>query len=342
MNSTKQLSFTNLEHVVLIGGGDLLVNSAQLLLQNNYKVSVILAPRHLDEPLITHAKLLSEYLIENNISYSPIPDINTLSSNELKTLINKNTAALCFGPAWIFNKTVINAFDQGMYNINAIPIPHYLGGAHYTWQLLNKNNEGGCFLQSITEKVDQGDIIAQHKFTLSQEAITPDDFFIENIKQGTLFISQWVNDLTTNKTFSPTTYDDFNQQRIYLPRLRTDKQGYINWQWPIDDIISFCQGFNSPYQGAATFINEEELRLTNIKKVLIKHDPMHPFATGLIIRKLEQHIIVAAIGGFLEISNIPTTLFKSLKEGMRLHTPLAILEQAMQYQVKLTADGFKD
>ena len=32
----------------------------------------------------------------------------------------------------------------------------YMGGAHYTWQILNKNKEGGVFLQKISKKLDCG------------------------------------------------------------------------------------------------------------------------------------------------------------------------------------------
>ena len=69
---------------------------------------------------------------------------------------------------------------------------------------------------------------------------------------------------------------------------------------------------------------------------------MHPFAAGVIVRKLNNEIVVAAVGGFIKITALEPSVYQQLKEGTRLFTPASILDQAMQYQVVLTAEGFKD
>ncbi|MCJ8320009.1 MAG: hypothetical protein HRT52_06480 [Colwellia sp.] len=345
MSNKNEISFGSVKNIILIGGGDLMFASACLFKEKNFSVNVIIAPRHSDEKLTSSGTTLTQELSAQNVNYTIIEDINTLTNTELKQYVPIESIALCYGPAWVFKPHVINCFSQGMYNINPIPIPHYLGGAHYTWQLLNRNVEGGCFFQEITEDLDQGDIIDSHYFTINEKSTTPNDYFAENLIEGMYFIDDLVNKIQSNYLFKRQAYDDVNSDRLYLPRLRTDKQGFINWQWDVDDIVSFSQGFDDPYKGASTFINGIQITIKKLKKNIIAQ-PMHPFATGLIVRKTKLSIIVAAPKGFIEITDVfdmnEKNIMSSLREGMRLYTPTKILDDAMAYQVILTASGFKD
>lgn len=349
------MSFSQLDNIILIGGGDLMVASANILKKLNFNVTIIAATRHINEQLmLTDETLL---LACQKLSITPIVlnDINQLSTQELAAIIPENAIAICFGPAWIFCEKVIQKFRHGMFNINAIPVPHYLGGAHYSWQLLNNNREGGCFFQQITNKVDQGDILAKHQFSISTQANTPHDYFVENVQQGIVFVQKLSKMFINEELFSPISYEVYNENRIYLPRLRTDKQAYINWQWQAEDIVSFCQGFDDPYLGSATFINGQIIRLKKLKCIKLNNDDtnnnekvsaMHPFCYGIIIKKTTNKIVVAANNGFIELIEVLDVqgqcMKTRLKEGMRLYTPSDILDQAMTYQVQMDGQGFKN
>lgn len=348
----QDITFSALKNIVLIGGGDLMAASAKIFKQLKFNVSVIAANRHINEALPVNGGTLALFCQQHNITQTSLVDINALSCEQLATLIPDQAMAICFGPAWVFKDNIIKQFAHGMFNINAIPIPHYLGGAHYSWQLLNNNREGGCFFQQISHELDQGDIFAKHKFTISAKAETPNDYFIENIAQGVTFIEQLAKNFVNGDKFFPSPYAPLNESRIYLPRLRTDKQAYINWQWHAKDVVSFCQGFDEPYLGAATLINGQVVRLKRIKAVTLTSadneqiPAMHPFCSGIIIRKTKASIIVAANEGFIELTEVVNDkgicIKESLKEGMRLHTPQALIEQAMSYQVVINGQGFKD
>jgi len=359
-NQQKQSNFSTLKNIVLIGGGDLMAASINIFHALNFNITIIAATRHINEQLVLANETLAQTCQQLSLTQHAINDINHLSKQQLSAIIPKKAMAICFGPAWVFSERIIQEFHYGMFNINAIPIPHYLGGAHYTWQLLNNNREGGCFFQQITHKLDQGDIFAKHKFTISKQATTPHEYFVENVKQGSHFIEKLAQMFIQGDTFSPSHYAPLNEDRLYLPRLRTDKQGYINWQWSAAEIVSFCQGFDSPYIGAASFFDKKTLRFKKMKLTSLTDDnnnkimPMHPFCTGIIIRKIikktqstsSTSIIVAAINGFIELGEVTDhqgqCVKADLKEGMRLHTPQNVLEEAMAYQVIIDGQGFKD
>jgi methionyl-tRNA formyltransferase len=346
--------FLALKKIVLIGGGDLMAASAKIFNKLNFDIIVIAAPRHINEQLILTDESLMQVCQQLSITPHIFNDINQLSEPELSVIIPDTAIAICFGPAWIFSEQIIHKFHHGMFNINAIPVPHYLGGAHYTWQLLNNNRDGGCFFQQITNKIDQGSIFAKHHFSISNQANTPHDYFVENVQQGEVFIQRLSKMFINEVPFSPIPYETFNENRIYLPRLRTDKQAYINWQWQAKDIVSFCQGFADPYIGAATLINGQVIRLNKLKLIKLYHEnanndeeipTMHPFCHGIIIKKTTNSIIVAANNGFIELIEVldaqELCMKTRLKEGMRLYTPSAILDEAMTYQVKIDGQGFK-
>ncbi|MCW8833709.1 MAG: hypothetical protein OQK09_06435 [Colwellia sp.] len=353
---TVPVNFSALKNIVLIGGGDLMAASAKIFHTLGFNVTIVAATRHINEQLVLNNETFSQACQPYAIAQHTISDINQLSKQQLNDIIPEDAMAICFGPAWVFNKQIIQTFHYGMFNINAIPIPHYLGGAHYTWQLLNNNRDGGCFFQQITAQVDQGDIFAKHQFSISQQASTPHEYFVENIKQGVIFIEELAQMFIQGVTFSPTAYAPLNDDRLYLPRLRTDKQGYINWQWSAADIVSFCQGFDSPYLGVASFIADKKLRFKQMKQVNLTDNnhnaiaAMHPFCSGLIVRKVKQAnnttIIVAAQNGFIELGDVideqGVCVKASLKEGMRLHTPQKLLDEALAYQVVIDGSGFKD
>ena len=42
------------------------------------------------------------------------------------------------------------------------------------------------------------------------------------------------------------------KQSLFLPRLYTPKNGWINWQWRGKDIVKFINSFDEPYIGSST------------------------------------------------------------------------------------------
>ena len=115
------------------------------------------------------------------ITLNTIPDV----SDSIK---NYNSLCLCFGPAWIFSPKFISWFGGRIFNYNGIPIPSYLGGAHFTWQILNQSWEGGCFIQQITSDIDRGLIVKSFRYSIPESIdIKPKDFELANLNLVFLF-----------------------------------------------------------------------------------------------------------------------------------------------------------
>jgi len=327
--------------MVFIGGGQLMINTIDTARQRGLKVGAILAERHAGERLASGRELLDE------LATRKVPAFIALSADEVDPVRLGDgfeyCTALCFGPAWIFPPPVLARFTGGMLNFNGIPIPHYLGGAHYTWQILNGHRKGGCHVQRITQQVDRGDLLMSEEFDLPADVLTPADYFRENDRYGLAFLERFLDRFVKREPFAERSFAGVDAERLYFPRLMTLDNGWIDWSWSGADIQAFCLAFSSPYKGASTHYRGQRIRLT--QTVLLPEpagQSFHPFCAGLVVRKTAVGFCVAVKGGLLQVSAFecegdPPMLV--IQEGERLFTDQEALTRARLYRPRLAGSA---
>lgn len=324
-NNNIQLKFGK---IILIGGGELLLYTAIVLKKKKIDFSILVSRRHALEKFnnITFV----DFLKNRNIHYKIIENIN---SNILNINIKSNSLTICFGPPWIFSKKILKLFNYNMFNINLIPLPKYMGGAHFTWQILNNNFEGGIYFQKITDKLDQGPILLGKRFKVKKiKNPTPLYFFKQNIKCGKKFIDSLVIKIIKNFRFQMKDFKKKYLSREYFPRLLSKKNAFINWSWSTKEIIDFCNAFDSPYSGAMTFYKKKKIFLKNVS--LFQKKKFHPFASGIIIKIIKSDIYVATKEGIIKIGvrlKSQTNINKSMRQGQRLITPYKYIDAGFSY-----------
>lgn len=339
--STVTVSFEGVPSLTFIGGGTLMIATALHAKMIGYDVNAILAPRHATEPVSSGT--VESALREGGVDVAVVPDINAW--NGLTDMVKPGSLALCFGPAWIFSSAVIGAFSSGMFNFNGIPIPDYLGGAHYTWQILNGNRKGGCFLQAITERVDQGDVLRHEYFDLPESVRVPQDYFDANFAIGVTFLSRLLDDMKRGVAFERIPYAGFNADRLYFPRLFTRENAYLDWRWNGLEIERFCNAFDAPYPGAASFWRGREVRLRDVRFTRLGGG-FHPYVSGLVVRKLPGKIWVAVRDGLIAPASLTDpdgeSVIAAVREGDRLATPDERLWHGINYSAKFTSQGISN
>jgi RimJ/RimL family protein N-acetyltransferase/methionyl-tRNA formyltransferase len=326
--------------VVMIGGGSLLRATMDMARSRGIRTGAILAPRHADERLAGGRSLRADLDVNR---FPCVVAKTALEVDPLQLGADFGSAlALCFGPAWIFPDEVRRRFPRGMYNFNGIPIPRYLGGAHYTWQILNGDRHGACHIQEITDAVDRGALLMSHTFDLSADAVTPEDYFRENEEKGREFLGRFLDRLFDCDGFAPRQFADLDAHRLYFPRLLTKENGWIDWSWSGADIAAFCRAFGPPYVGASSTLNERRIYLQRVR-LLPESTASHPFCSGLIVRRLKDSFYVAVAGGLLQIEQYQwddgSPSVPRIREGDRLVTNGATLERARSFRPQISADG---
>lgn len=323
--------------MVFIGGGQLMVNTIEAARQRGLVVGAILAERHAEETLSTGRSLRDE-LAARVIPVRVVAKATEIDPAQLGDDF-KHSTALCFGPAWVFPADVLSRFTGGMLNFNGIPIPHYLGGAHYTWQILNGHRKAGCHIQRITPQVDRGDLLMSEAFDLPDSVQTPADYFRENDRFGLVFLGRFLDQWVSRTPFAERSFADVNPDRLYFPRLMTLDNGWIDWSWSGADIQAFCLAFGTPYKGASTHYNGRRLRLTRTHLLPEPaHQRLHPFCAGLVVRKTGDGFFVAVGGGLLQVAafecddGLPGPV---IREGDRLFTDADTLSRARLHRPRL-------
>ena len=337
--------FGHVESVALIGGGDLMRQTARMLRDSGLRTTIVLAPRHAKEALPVAGEPAKKAFADEGSEVHVVQDINTWPELGSVDWAGANSLALCFGPSWIFSEHVLARFGAGMINFNGIPIPRYLGGAHYTWQILNGDRTSGCFLQEITMDVDRGPILRRHLFDLPAGLRLPEDYFLANHEEGCRFMEQAIADMRADKEFDPIEFSSLDGGRLYFPRLNTLENGWIDWSWTAPEIERFCCAFDRPYAGASTLFNETVVHLSDVR-LTETMEALHPFVAGLVVRNTGREASIAALGGLLAVAAARLQDGRDamglLTEGRRLHTPPDRLSHALTCRPALTAKGFAE
>jgi RimJ/RimL family protein N-acetyltransferase/methionyl-tRNA formyltransferase len=337
----KPVTFRNVESLTFIGGGDLMVSSALHAKNLGYRVGAILAARHAEE-ILSGGQSTVNTLRSNGIEVVVLQDINVWDQWDRFNYAGFTSLALCFGSAWIFSSEVVGRFGAGMVNFNGVPAPEYLGGAHYSWQVLHENRKGGCFLQWIGDRVDRGDILRYKLFDLPTTVRIPTDYFAANHEIGLRFMEQVLVDMRNGNNFDRISFESIDSQRLFFPRLFTRENAYIDWRWDGDEIERFCNAFDTPYIGAATFWRSQEIRLSKVKFEK-RAEPFHPFTSGLIVRRQFGRIWVAAKDGLLELgaarSATGESILEKMREGERISTPQEQLQKSLAFSAKFGGNG---
>lgn len=340
------MRFKKPDMLFLFGGADALASVVEAIMANEMMpVCVYTCERQLNESL-TSGETLRNALDKSGVEYHSTEDINTCPG--LKERITDSSLGIGFGEAWSFDAEIIEAFNGNLLDLMGIRLPQYRGGAHYTWQILTGNRIGACNLQVINEdmvqgKHDSGDIIKFKEYLFPAHARIPRDYFRHAVEQEIAFILDFINMVNEGAEFKP--FPLQNNFSLFMPRLNTMKQGYIDWSWSAEDIDRFICAFDEPYAGAGTFVNGREVRVKS-SRMETGDGSFHPFQAGLIYKIYENAVYIATTTGTVVIERITDSkgndMMHTLETGQRLYTPQGVLEKAMLFSAEYTAAGLKE
>ncbi len=320
------------KQICFIGGGQLMFRCMQVALELGFEVGFLQSQRHAKE-FLSRGGLASEGLDSKRVRYAVLDSAHEVNP-KLVFPNPTNALALCFGPSWIFPEHVMGLFSAGMLNFNGIPLPHYLGGAHYSWQIMNGSTRGGCHVQKITTDIDRGEIVMSRVFDVPLGAVSPDDYFKVNENEGLLLLKDFLVGVHHRRKFTLSPFDGMNSERLYFPRLSSEENSWVDWAWNGNQIARFCNAFSAPYSGARTLYEGQGLRIHKARFVADRgSDNFHPYCSGLIVRKLKDSFAVAVMGGLLAVEEWSWDGEQQrIREGSRLYTERGLIEHASMHR----------
>ncbi len=333
-----------IEKVILFGGGPLIVSFAEAARARGMDAAVFAVKRHLDEIVDEENRLSLALALEKaEIPFFLAGDINT--APELLQLMNEKTLGIGMGEAYTFNRETVARFGGKLVDFMVIDLPHYRGGAHFTWQILREDRVGAWHIQLINEEMipgvyDSGAVIKSWEYKLPSGACIPADYFKAAHEEGIALFQTFLDEIQNGKSFALRALNEADSS--HFPRLSTFHQGYIDWSWTGDEVARFVSAFDDPYPGAATFIDDQKVIL---KKCCVVPDAFqsHPYLSGLIYRIDGRKVYVATKSGAILVETVLDETGQdqvhALKLGQRFYTPRELLEAAMRYCAVYDTEG---
>ncbi len=321
------LKIDDIDRVVLLGGGRLLLTLARWCQSEGAPISVVTAPRHAAE-IIEYGNSLDEILSSENI---PLLVAEDIAAREVSEFLGDLSNAFCLslGAAWIFKDEVINSqFCGRLFNLHGTRLPQNRGGGGRSWQIMMGNRFGFCQLHLVDGGVDTGNIVRTEEFLYPPSCRIPKDYSEIDFERNLDFVINFIEELRQGgvdiETAKQTEYFS-----TYYPRLNTKDHGWINWTDGVIELERFICAFDDPYEGAKCFWNDQ---VVFVKKVCVDYQDQgfHAYQSGIVYRNNERWLCVCASGGSLIIEEIVdcdgTNLIQKIKVGDRLVTKTETLD----------------
>ncbi len=296
---TTHRQFPKPSRIFLFGGSQLLYHLAKWLVHKDYAITIYTSPRQEREPML--GTTLGGLLKSVDLFYSSVEEL----PDQMELEVGKDDMGFGLGQAWGFSKDVVAAFNGSLIDVMAIPLPWYLGRAHFSHMILRKDRTMGLNLQEITVNTVQGEchdgaVYASTRFAIPEGSRIPQQYFDHLDLMALPFLRDFLLGVEAGHTFFGQPIDMDNS--ITLPGLKTDMHSWINWDMRGYDLETFICAFDSPYAGALSRINGH---VVHLKDCWLQKDlAFHPFHSGIVTRITKDGVYVATTSGHLLVKSV--------------------------------------
>ena len=189
-----------------------------------------------------------------SIPFYEIDSIDGKKTSDYKSTIEELNPDVILVLGWYFMvpKVIRDIPTYGSWGIHASLLPNYAGGAPLVWAIIEGQKETGVTLFRMESGVDDGDIIDQEKFSISENDTIKEVY--ENATKSSLKILSTVLNPENQIKFTP---QDKTKIKIYPQR--SPKDGLIDWSLGRKQIKNFIRAQTKPYPGAYTIIDGKKV-----------------------------------------------------------------------------------
>jgi len=333
------MAHKKINRVILFGGNRPLFNFA--LNAKKKEVDVII----FTDEFRLNMKINELGTLKQNLEKEELPyvETDTLSKELVFPYLNNMTVGFSICTFWIFKRDIIDLFHGNFYNYHGARLPKERGGGTFSWKILSQTRIGGLTIHKVESGIDTGDIVMYREFLFPSSCRLPIDYsnYTETIE--TELLLEFLVAIEKGSALKP--IPQMDNYSLYWPLINTQLNGFINWDWSVDNIELFINAFDDPYQGASTFYREKRIYLKKCFKSC-EEGIFHPFQAGIVFRKNDACLYVAAVGGCLVVKDVfdedGNQINEKITIGNRLHTPTVFLESAKKEKALYHSKGLKN
>ncbi len=166
---------------------------------------------------------------------------------------------VCFAYGKIFGKKTMSLFPLGGINIHPSLLPQWRGATPVPYAIMSGASETGITVQTIAEKMDAGDILAQKKIEIGAED-TSESLLNFCSTECCQVLSEVLNDFE-NKIKTAKKQDE--AAASYSAIIKKE-DGLIDWSQSAEEINCKIRAF-TPWPGSFSYKNNEKINIIEAK-----------------------------------------------------------------------------
>ena len=274
--------------VVFMGNPEFAIPTLKLLQKSRHKLLAVVSnkPKPIGRGQSLKYTPVGKYAKENKIK---LLEPDTLRGEKFKNqLINLRADIFLVVAYKILPKQIISIPIHGAVNLHLSLLPKYRGAAPIQWALMNGDEETGVTVFQISEKVDTGDILAQHEFPIYDH----DNMLTLGTRLCKVGAELIINTIDRIEDGTIRSIKQDQRSASQAPKI-TKKLRIINWEWPAYKIHNWVRGL-SPYPSMYTTLDG---KIIKVFKTFYKKGPT--YAPGKIFKVDDDSIIVGTGDGLL-------------------------------------------
>jgi len=304
--------------IAIIGRTEILYKTAELFLENGYKIPLIITAKEAPEYTKTSkdfeelAKKIGAKFIYTNKLDDHIQEIEKCNC-DIGISMNFPT---------IISQQIIDLFPLGILNAHGGDLPRYRGNACQAWAIINGESRIGlCIHKMIGGELDSGDIIEREYLWIdvNTKITRVWEWMSERIPH--MFLSAVKKLEKDPNYFLEKQSKNLKDALRCYPRIPED--GRIDWQKSNIEILRLINAHNKPYSGAFCFYEGKKLIIWDAE--LFEDEEIYLAVPGQVASiEKDGSIIVITGSGKLKIKEIeyegfvgkPTEKIKSIRRRL--------------------------
>ena len=186
----------------------------------------------------------------------PILQPETLTDSKSQIINYKPDLIIVAAFGQILAKEILKIPKYGCLNIHPSLLPRWRGASPIQYAILNGDKETGISIILMTEKLDEGDIIASSEFQITNSKITYPELSKELANLGTKLLLETIPKWLKNEV-KPKSQ---NSSEATYTKALTKEDGKIDWKKPAEYIERKIRAF-FPWPGGFCFWDGKQIKI---------------------------------------------------------------------------------
>lgn len=246
--------------IVFIGGVKYSYETLSHILKNGWNIEAVFCYDESKRRLYSDFALFDEIAKNYGTRVIKVQNINDKENIEILQKINPDLI-LVMGWSQLLNNEIIQIPRLGVIGSHPTELPKYRGRAPIPWTIIKGLKESALTFFYITSGIDDGDILDQRKFQISDsdDATSLYEKITEVGKQMLLDNLKLISEGKAKRIKQESSNVIENWPK------RTPEDGKIDWTKSNREIYTLIRATTHPYPGAFTFFKKHKLKIWKAK-----------------------------------------------------------------------------